>query len=225
MITYLHGNLLRANVDALVNAVNCVGVMGKGIALQFKKAFPANFKAYEQACRRGEVKPGHMFVFANEPPSTPSFLVNFPTKRHWRDPSLLEDIRTGMTALVEEVRNRGIRSLAIPALGCGNGGLDWREVRPVIDSALRQLSDLYVLFFAPESIPIAELPAPELPPELQPDPRYGGFWENLSADELARRQGVGPVHNLDDLVGDWPENESIEDFLAEIRGPRGRRPS
>lgn len=171
VITYLHGNLLRANVDALVNAVNCVGVMGKGIALQFKKAFPANFKAYEQACHRGEVKPGRMFVFATEPPATPSFLVNFPTKRHWRDPSLLDDIRTGMSSLVEEVRSRGIRSLAIPALGCGNGGLDWREVRPVIDSALRQLDGVHVLFFAPESVPIAELPTPELPPDLQPDPR------------------------------------------------------
>ncbi|MFY9342276.1 MAG: macro domain-containing protein [Planctomycetota bacterium] len=153
MITLAHGNLLDADVEALVNTVNCVGVMGKGIALQFKKAFPDNFKAYERACKRREVRLGSMFVFATGALRNPRFLVNFPTKQDWRSKSGLEDIRAGLTALVAEIRARGIRSVAVPPLGCGHGGLQWEDVRPVIEDALAELPDVDVRLYAPGATP------------------------------------------------------------------------
>jgi O-acetyl-ADP-ribose deacetylase (regulator of RNase III) len=144
------GDLLRADVDALVNAVNTVGVMGKGIALQFKQAFPENFKAYKRACDRGDVQPGRMFVFEQGGGGGgPRFIINFPTKRHWREKSRLEDVQSGLRDLVVVIRERGIRSLAVPALGCGNGGLDWSEVGPLMNAALRPLEDVRILLFAP----------------------------------------------------------------------------
>lgn len=123
MIERTQGDLLVADAAALVNTVNCVGVMGKGIALQFKKTFPENFKAYEAACRREEVKPGRMFVFETGQMFNPRYIINFPTKRHWRDKSRYEDIESGLKALVREVRQRKIRSIAVPPLGSGLGGL------------------------------------------------------------------------------------------------------
>jgi O-acetyl-ADP-ribose deacetylase (regulator of RNase III) len=136
-------------VEALVNTVNCVGVMGRGIALQFKNAFPANYKAYEAACRRQDVQPGRMFVFETHALTNPKFIINFPTKRHWRGKSRMEDIESGLTALAEEIRSRGIRSIAIPPLGSGLGGLDWAEVRPRIEASLRSLTDIEVVVFEP----------------------------------------------------------------------------
>ena len=131
MITYKSGDLLSEDAEALVNPVNCVGVMGRGVALQFKRAWPENFDVYAAACRRHEVQPGRMFVFENGGKAGPRYIVNFPTKRHWRDKSMIEDIEAGLSALVVEVRRRGIRSIAIPALGAGLGGLDWpRSARP-----------------------------------------------------------------------------------------------
>ena len=125
MIEFRTGDILKADAEALVNTVNCVGVMGRGIALQFKNAFPDNFKAYEAACEREEVQPGKMFVFETGTLTNPKFIINFPTKRHWRGKSRIEDIESGLKALVEEIRQRGIRSIAIPPLGSGLGGLDW----------------------------------------------------------------------------------------------------
>lgn len=142
-----HGNLLEADAQALVNTVNCVGVMGKGIALQFKQQFPANFLAYRDAVARRQVRPGRMFVFETGFTRHPQYLINFPTKRHWREPSRLSDIETGLTALVHEIVDRSIRSIAIPPLGCGNGGLDWTVVRPLILRALSELPELTVLLF------------------------------------------------------------------------------
>lgn len=155
MIVFTTGDILRADAEALVNTVNCVGIMGRGIALQFKNAFPANFKAYEAACAREEVQPGKMFVFETRELTGPKFIVNFPTKRHWRGKSRMEDIDAGLKALVEEVRNRGIRSIAIPPLGSGLGGLNWAEVRPRIEAALRGVNDLRVIVFEPNSAPVA----------------------------------------------------------------------
>src|SRR5437764_14331113 len=132
------GNILHANAEALVNTVNCVGVMGKGVALQFKQAFPENFRLYSQACRAKEVRPGRMFIVPTLG-SNPRYIINFPTKRHWKGKSRLEDIRAGLAALVEEVQRLNIHSIALPPLGCGNGGLDWSEVRPTIEAALRDL--------------------------------------------------------------------------------------
>lgn len=169
MITLANGNLLAADVEALVNTVNCVGVMGKGIALQFKKAFPANFMAYARACKAGEVHLGAMFVFATGSLHNPRFLVNFPTKQDWRSRSRIEDIRTGLQSLVAEIRGRRIRSIAIPPLGCGNGGLDWRDVRPLIESTFALLPEVDVRLYAPGAAPAAvDQPVGSRAPNMTP---------------------------------------------------------
>lgn len=155
MIEDGQGNLLRADAEALVNTVNTVGHMGKGIALQFKQAYPENFKAYAQAVRKGAVQPGRMFVVPTGHVTNPRYIINFPTKRHWRSRSRIEDIEAGLGALVEEIGRLGIRSIAIPPLGCGNGGLDWADVRPRIVRALDKIPDVRVLLFAPRGAPAA----------------------------------------------------------------------
>jgi O-acetyl-ADP-ribose deacetylase (regulator of RNase III) len=155
MIEFTIGDILRADAEALVNTVNCVGIMGRGVALQFKNEFPANFKAYEAACGRKEVQPGKMFVFETRTLTNPKFIINFPTKRHWRGKSRLEDIDAGLAALTDEIRQRRIRSVAIPPLGSGLGGLRWAEVRPRIEAALRGIDDLKVVIFEPNSAPAA----------------------------------------------------------------------
>jgi O-acetyl-ADP-ribose deacetylase (regulator of RNase III) len=156
MIKEGQGNLLEADVEALVNTVNCVGHMGKGIALQFKQAYPENFHAYQKAVKAGLVRPGSMFVFETGRYLNPKFIINFPTKRHWRGNSRLEDIRSGLEALVSEIKERGITSIAVPPLGCGNGGLDWKVVGPMIREALDPLPNLEVLLFSPGEVPPIE---------------------------------------------------------------------
>ena len=149
MIEYKTGDILTEDVEALVNTVNCVGIMGRGIALQFKNAFPENFKSYAAACKRNEVQPGRMFVFETGQLTNPHYIINFPTKRHWRGKSRIEDIDAGLASLTEEIRSRNIRSIAIVPLGSGLGGLDWSEVRPRIEETLREFSDLKVIVFEP----------------------------------------------------------------------------
>ena len=149
MMKFLQGNLFDAPTEALVNTVNTVGVMGKGIALMFKEAFPDNFRAYDEAVKREEVRIGHMFVTENHALDGPQWLINFPTKKHWRQPSRLEWIVTGLEDLRRVVEEKGIHSIALPPLGCGNGGLDWSDVRPVIERALGQLHDVDVWVFEP----------------------------------------------------------------------------
>ena len=155
MIEFRTGDILRADAEALVNTVNCVGVMGRGIALQFKNDFPQNFTAYEAACAREEVQPGRMFVFETRTLTNPKFIINFPTKRHWRGKSRMEDIDSGLKALATEIRMRGIHSIAIPPLGSGLGGLKWAEVRPRIFEALRGLNDVKVIVFEPNNAPVS----------------------------------------------------------------------
>lgn len=150
-----HGNLLAADCEALVNTVNTVGVMGKGIALQFKQAFPDNFKAYARACRAGEVQIGRTLVFATGRLEGPRYIINFPTKRHWRQRSHLADIKAGLDDLVRQVKTLEIRSLAIPPLGCGNGGLEWSEVRPLIEAAFANFPDVRAVIYAPDGGPAA----------------------------------------------------------------------
>jgi len=135
MMKFLQGNLLDAPTEAVVNTVNTVGVMGKGIALMFKEAFPENFRAYEEAAKREHVRIGHMFVTENRSLDGPQWLINFPTKKHWRQPSKLEWIVDGLKDLRRVIEEKGIRSIALPPLGCGNGGLDWNDVRPEIERA------------------------------------------------------------------------------------------
>jgi O-acetyl-ADP-ribose deacetylase (regulator of RNase III) len=148
-ILLTRGDLLEADVEALVNAVNTVGVMSRGIALQFKETYPDNFVRYRVACRRHEVQPGAMFVTETGEDHGPRLIINFPTKRHWMSASRMEDIETGLRALIQVVQARGIASLALPALGCGNGGLDWSEVRPRIETAFAALPDVRVLLYEP----------------------------------------------------------------------------
>jgi len=155
MVELRQGDILKADAEALVNTVNCFGVMGRGIALQFKKAFPENFKAYKAVCDRKELQPGRLLVFDLNRFENPRYIVNFPTKRHWKGKSKLEDIQSGLAALVKEIQDRGIRSLAIPPLGCGLGGLDWQVVRPMIEEALAQLPGIQVLLYEPKGAPQA----------------------------------------------------------------------
>ena len=156
MITTLTGNLIQTNAEALVNTVNCEGFMGKGIALQFKKAYPNNFTAYARACRAGEVQPGRMFVFPTGSMINPRYIINFPTKRRWREKSRIEDIQSGLTALVTEVRRLNLSSIAVPPLGCGLGGLDWGDVKPLIIGALSDLPGIRVFVFEPAGTPEAK---------------------------------------------------------------------
>lgn len=151
MIEYKTGDIIVEDAEALVNTVNCVGVMGRGVALQFKKAFPDNFDAYAAACKQGKVQPGRLFVFGTGR-MYPRYIINFPTKRHWRDKSRMEDIEAGLVALTREIRERDIRSIALPPLGSGLGGLDWAAVRPRIEASLGDLDDLKVVVFEPWAV-------------------------------------------------------------------------
>ena len=153
MIEYKTGDLLAEDADALVNTVNCVGHMGAGIALQFKKAWPENFQAYAAACQSGEVQPGRMFVFETRELASPRYIINFPTKRHWRGKSRLDDIEAGLEALVAEIRRLNLSSVAVPPLGAGLGGLPWKDVRKRIEERLGALPDLRVVVFEPDGTP------------------------------------------------------------------------
>ena len=153
MIELQEGDLLKADAEALVNTVNCVGVMGKGIALQFKQAFPENFVAYEKACKKGQIRLGQVHVFSTERLLNPKHIISFPTKKHWRAKSRLSDIESGLDSLVEIISRLNIRSVAVPPLGCGYGGLKWSEVEPLIKQKMRALPEVTVLLFAPHGAP------------------------------------------------------------------------
>lgn len=168
MIREGHGNLLTAEADALVNTVNTVGVAGKGIALQFRQAYPENFRAYAKAAKHGRVIPGQMFVWETGHLGPPRLIINFPTKRHWRDNSRIEDIRIGLRDLVECIDKYHITSIAVPPLGCGNGGLRWSEVHDLIVKALDRI-DVEVLLYPPQGAPPAEeIPVRSVKPSMTP---------------------------------------------------------
>jgi O-acetyl-ADP-ribose deacetylase (regulator of RNase III) len=155
VVEFVTGNLFDADVAALVNTVNTKGVMGKGVALQFKRAFPANFKAYKSACDAGEVQLGRMFVTQTDRLENPRFIINFPTKGHWKSRSRLADVESGLQDLRRVLTDCEIASVAVPPLGCGLGGLDWDEVRPRIEAALADLP-VRVLVFEPTGAPAAD---------------------------------------------------------------------
>lgn len=156
MMKLTQGNLLAAPAEALVNTVNTVGIMGRGIALQFKQAYPAMFRDYERACKAGELKLGKVQVFdLGGLVGGPRWIINFPTKGHWRADSRMADIEAGLKDLVAAIRKLRIRSIAIPPLGCGNGGLDWNEVRPRIEAALAEVPEVEALVYAPGGAPEA----------------------------------------------------------------------
>ncbi len=169
MVELRSGNILDADTEALVNTVNTVGVMGKGIALQFRQAFPRNYEVYRRACERGEVQPGKMLVVPTDRLENPRYVVNFPTKRHWKGKSRVEDIEAGLEALVAEIRRLNIRSVAIPPLGCGNGGLDWEAVRPLIVRVMAAVPDVEVLLYQPRRAPVSEeMPVATTRPSMTP---------------------------------------------------------
>lgn len=149
MITYRQGNLLEADVDAVVNTVNTVGVMGKGIALMFRERYAQIFKEYASACKAGEVQVGRMLTTATHELSGPQWVIHFPTKKHWRQPSRIEWIEEGLVDLVRVIREKGIRSIALPPLGCGNGGLDWQAVRERIETTLAGLEGVETIVYEP----------------------------------------------------------------------------
>ena len=149
MISLTKGNLLEADVDALVNTVNTSGVMGKGIALMFKEKFPANFDAYARACRNREVTIGKMFVTERTGIFGPRWIINFPTKTHWRVKTRMHWVQEGLQDLVRIIKEKDIRSVAVPPLGCGNGGLEWREVKPLIIAALEQVDCVDAIVYEP----------------------------------------------------------------------------
>lgn len=145
-IHFTTGNLLASDAEALVNTVNTVGVMGKGIALQFREQFPQNADAYKQACKAGKLAVGHMLIFRERKLNDEKWIINFPTKQHWRGKSRIEWIEAGLAALARELESLPVGSVALPPLGCGNGGLNWQEVRPLIESYLggaRQEIEVY----------------------------------------------------------------------------------
>ncbi len=153
MIEFKSGDILKEEAEAIVNTVNCVGVMGRGIALQFKNAFPDNFKVYAEACKKEEVQPGHMFVYSTGKFTNPRYIINFPTKRHWRGNSRIEDIKSGLKDLVDVVHEYNIQSVAIPPLGSGLGGLEWSEVKQLIKSELHTLTNVQVIIYEPKGAP------------------------------------------------------------------------
>lgn len=198
-IEYKTGDMFEEATEAIVNTVNCVGVMGKGVALEFKRRWPENFKAYKRLCDAGQLAPGHVFVFENKDilaQDRHQFLVNFPTKQHWRTQSRIEYIVSGLDDLVHWVSEQGIRSVALPPLGCGNGGLDWSKVRPLIEQKLAPLTDVRFVVFAPA--PETEPPEQEAIPTDLTETRaimmvvfaelekfFGGHLTRLAAQKLA----------------------------------------
>ena len=158
MIQLCQGDILQSSADALVNTVNCVGVMGAGLALQFKRAYPEMFSGYTAACGQGRIELGDVWVYwLSRPPARPPHcIVGFPTKHHWRGQSKIENIESGLAALTEFVYQLDIGSIAIPPLGCGLGGLAWNDVRPLIEKAFEGLPDVEVLLFEPRKCGVWE---------------------------------------------------------------------
>ncbi len=234
MIREQHGNLLDADVDALVNTVNMVGVMGKGIALQFKRAFPENHKAYKRACDAGDVELGRMFIWDAGAIATdgPRFVINFPTKRHWRSHSTLSDIQSGLDDLVRQIKDLSIRTVAVPPLGCGHGGLRWGEVRPLIVAAFEQMPDVEVLLYPPEGAPAAaEQPVRTERPRMTPGraalvgimQRYLPFTVEVTAVDIQKvmyfMQEAGEPLRLNYAKGRYgPYSDNLRHVLSSMEG-------
>lgn len=169
MITYISKNILESEAEALVNTVNTVGIMGKGIALQFKEKFPLNFKLYQKACKNNEVQTGKMFVTETGYLTNPKYIINFPTKKDWRGSSKMEFIAEGLNDLIKIIEEKNIRSITLPPLGCGNGGLDWNDVKPLMEEKLRPLNDtINIEIIEPGHHSYARTTKAEAPPLTKP---------------------------------------------------------
>ena len=156
MISYLEGNILHEQSDAIVNTVNTVGVMGKGLALQFKKAFPHNFNVYKAACDEKSLDTSSMLSVSLESMNPPYYIINFPTKAHWKGKSKIEYIDSGLDSLISEAKRLELKSVSIPALGSGLGGLDWEQVNTLIQQKLSQVPEIEWRVFAPQAAPKAK---------------------------------------------------------------------
>lgn len=233
MITEAKGNLLKAPVEALVNTVNTEGVMGKGIALQFKNAYPAMFKDYVAAAKRGEIKLGHMHVWRTEMLDGPQYVINFPTKAHWRAKSRIADIENGLDDLIRVVKELAITSIAVPPLGCGNGGLNWTDVEPRIRAAFDAIPEVDVQVFPPAGAPAAaDMPVNSPKPKMTPGraalvgiiDRYTR--QALNAPSLIEAQKLmyflqlaGEPLNLDFKANRYgPYADNLRHVLAQIEG-------
>lgn len=233
MIEYKTGDLLAEQTHALVNTVNCVGVMGRGIALQFKRVFPENFKAYAAQCKLGKVKPGHVFVFETSQ-IFPRYIINFPTKRGWRADSRIEDIQSGLKSLVKKIRERNIQSIAIPPLGSGLGKLDWPEVRACIEGAMAELHNVKIIVYEPhEELADKRGSRPSKTPKMTPGravlvdlmDRYvcallDPFFTLLEAHKLMYfMQGAGEPLRLKFVKAPYgPYAENLRHVLKDIEG-------
>lgn len=148
MIKYVKGDLLAAKTEAVVNTINTVGAMGKGIAKQFANKYPELLRVYRQKCKEKKINTGEMFVFELDT-DNPKIIINFPTKKHWIDNSKMSYIIDGLKSLVEEIQQRNIKSISIPPLGCGNGNLEWKNVKPLIEEAFQVLPEVEVIIYEP----------------------------------------------------------------------------
>lgn len=198
-IEYKTGDMFDEPTEAIVNTVNCVGVMGKGVALEFKRRWPENFRAYKRLCDAGDISPGKMFVFENGGlvGDHHRYLINFPTKQHWRAHSKIEFIEAGLDDFVRQVKHLGVASVALPPLGCGNGGLDWSDVRPLIERKLAPLSDVRFVVFPPAADPAVAPEQQDIPTDLtvgratmmvafaELEKFFGGHLTRLTAQKLA----------------------------------------
>ncbi len=168
MINFTSGNIIEADAEALINTVNCVGVMGKGIALQFKKAFPEDyFSDYQKFCRNKKLIPGKVTVWQTGKFVNPKYIINFPTKLHWKEKSNYEYIEKGLESLKEEIKKLNIRSVAIPPLGSGLGGLNWAKVKNIIIKNLSELNEVDIFIYEPKGAPEpAKMPVRKLQPKM-----------------------------------------------------------
>lgn len=149
MIKFVTGDIFESDAEAIINTINCVGAMGAGLALGFKLKYPKNYERYRVLCREKKIKVGTLFVSKAVSIATgkPFDIINFPTKIHWKDPSDLKYISLGLNVLCRYIKEHELKSIAIPKLGCKNGGLDWNVVKPVIVSFLEKLEDVEIIIY------------------------------------------------------------------------------
>lgn len=195
MIKYKNGNIFDEDVEAIVNTVNCVGVMGRGLALQYKKTFPDNFKAYLIACKNGEVIPGKMYVYNTGQIFNPKYIINFPTKRHWKAKSKIEDISNGLDDLVRVIREYNIKSIAIPPLGSGLGGLNWKDVKDLINQRLSHI-DCNIIVFEPLEQKIEKNISKKIPTMTAGRAALVGLIDNYLKGMLAPFISLLEIHKL-----------------------------
>jgi len=200
-IYFEKGNLFETNAEAIVNTVNCVGVMGKGVALEFKNRWPDNFKAYKKLCQSKQLRPGKVFIFDtgdlfDDPKKIQRYLINFPTKDHWRSKSKMSYIEEGLDDLLVKLGNLNIKSVALPPLGCGNGGLNWGQVKSLLEEKLSKIQSIDFHIYDPkenilspeyESIPLSDMTekrATLVKTIGEFEPYFGGYLTRISLQKI-----------------------------------------